>query len=99
MCHGDTRKGNEMVKSKNTKKIEKLNSDIVQIEAEIAEKQKKLEEMKKERTELENVEIVSLVRGASLSVDDVAEIISGYSPVVKKGFDKPEQQNMKGNEN
>ena len=61
-----------MVKSKNTKKIEKLNSDIVQVEAEIAEKQKKLEEMKKERTELENVEIVSLVRGASLSVDDVA---------------------------
>ena len=87
VCHGDTRKGNEMVKSKNTKKIEKLKSDIVQVENEIAEKQKKLEEMKKEMTELENVEIVSLVRGASLSVDEIAEIVEAYAPVVKKGID------------
>lgn len=76
-----------MVKSKNTKKIEKLKSDIVQVEIEIAEKQKKLEEMKKEMTELENVEIVSLVRGASLSVDEIAEIVEAYAPVVKKGID------------
>ncbi|MBQ5320268.1 MAG: DUF4315 family protein [Oscillospiraceae bacterium] len=76
-----------MVKSKNTKKIEKLKSDIVQVENEIAEKQKKLEEMKKEMTELENVEIVSLVRGASLSVDEIAEIVEAYAPVVKKGID------------
>ena len=61
------------------KKMSRLSAEISQLEKSIAESQEKL----KEKTEVENTEIVSLIRKADLSVDDIAELISDLKTVKK----------------
>lgn len=53
-------------------KIEKLNRDIEKTEAKIAELQDKLRDLKKQKTELENNELVSLCRDNGISPADLA---------------------------
>ena len=53
-------------------KIEKLNRDIEKTEAQIAELQDKLRDLKKQKTELENNELVSLCRDNGISPADLA---------------------------
>ncbi len=57
-------------------KINRISADIVQLEKEIAEKQKKLSVLKESKTETENSEIISIIRNADLSVEDIAELVS-----------------------
>lgn len=61
----------------------KLSAEISQLEKSIAESQEKLTALRKEKTEVENTEIVSLIRKADLSVDDIAELISDLKTVKK----------------
>lgn len=72
------------------KKTAKLNAEIQQLEAQIAKDNKKLSSLKEAKTEAENTEIISLVRGADLSVDDIAELISDFTSVKKSPL-KPEK--------
>lgn len=65
------------------KKMSKLSAEILQLEKSMAEIQEKLTALKKEKTEVENTEIVSLIRKANLSVDDIAELISDLKTVKK----------------
>lgn len=65
------------------KKMSKLSAEILQLEKSIAESQEKLAALRKEKTEIENTEIVSLIRKADLSVDDIAELISDLKAVKK----------------
>lgn len=65
------------------KKMLKLSAEISQLEKSIAESQEKLTALRKEKTEVENTEIVSLIRKADLSVDDIAELISDLKTVKK----------------
>lgn len=65
------------------KKMLKLSAEISQLEKSIAESQEKLTALRKEKTEIENTEIVSLIRKADLSVDDIAELISDLKTVKK----------------
>ncbi len=90
------------------KRIAKINSEILQIGKSIKESQEKLEALKKEKIEIENTEIVSLIRKADLSVDDVAELISDLTTVRKSNVNKTEAQTseaavtnsfLKGNDN
>ena len=53
-------------------KIEKLNRDIEKTEAKIAELQDKLRDLKKQKTELENNELISLCRDNGISPADLA---------------------------
>lgn len=59
-------------------KIRKLTEDIEKTERIIDENKKKLTELKNAKTEAENAEIISIVRNAELSADDIAELISGF---------------------
>lgn len=61
----------------NRRKLTKLNTDIEQLEKTIEESKKKLTALKAAKLEAENAEIISLVRNADLSVDDIADLISG----------------------
>lgn len=61
----------------------KLSAEISQLEKSIAESQEKLTALRKEKTEVENTEIVSLIRKADLSVDDIADLISDLKTVKK----------------
>ena len=90
------------------KRIAKINSEISQLEQSIKENQKKLEALKNEKTEIENAEIVSLIRKADLSVDDIADLISDLTTVKKSTVNKTEAQTsvavaanniLKGNDN
>lgn len=65
------------------KKMSRLSAEISQLEKSIAESQEKLTALRKEKTEIENTEIVSLIRKADLSVDDIAELISDLKAVKK----------------
>lgn len=53
-------------------KIEKLNRDIEKTETKIAELQEKLGDLKKQKTELENNELISLCRDNGISPADLA---------------------------
>lgn len=61
----------------NRRKLTKLNTEIEQLEKNIEESKKKLATLKAAKLEAENAEIISLVRNADLSVDDIADLISG----------------------
>lgn len=63
--------------------MSRLSAEISQLEKSIAESQEKLTALRKEKTEIENTEIVSLIRKADLSVDDIAELISDLKAVKK----------------
>lgn len=65
------------------KKMSKLSAEISQLEKSIAESQEKLTALRKAKTEIENTEIVSLIRKADLSVDDIAKLISNLKAVKK----------------
>lgn len=88
--------------STSKKKTAKLNAEIQQLEAQIAESNKKLSALKEAKTEAENTEIISIVRGADLSVEDVAELISDLTAVKKVPQQSEKQtvadENLKGEE-
>ncbi|MCM1529760.1 MAG: DUF4315 family protein [Alistipes sp.] len=83
------------------KKTAKLNAEIQQLEAQIADSNKRLSALKEAKTEAENTEIISIIRGADLSVDDIAELISDLT-AVKKTPQQSEKQaadtDLKGEE-
>ena len=90
------------------KKMSRICSEIAQLEKSIAESQEKLTALRKEKTEIENTEIISLIRKADLSVDDVAELISDLTTVKKTNVSTissptaetvAENNTLKGNDN
>lgn len=60
-------------------KVNKISADIIQLEKEITERQKRLSVLKESKTEAENSEIISIIRNADLSVDDIAELVSEFN--------------------
>ena len=56
-------------------KIQKINSDIDKTKAKISEFQAKLRELEKQKNELENADIISAVRGADISLADLAVLL------------------------
>ena len=65
------------------KKVDKLSAEIQQLEAQIAEKKEKLASLKEAKLEAENTEIISIIRNADLSVEDIQEMISDLTSVKK----------------
>ena len=74
------------------KKISKLADDIAALENTIKENTRKLQELKEEKTELENSEIISIIRKAGLSVEDIADLIDSTTAQTQV---KPQNQEDK----
>ena len=60
-------------------KVNKISADIIQLEKEITERQKRLLLLKESKTEAENSEIISIIRNAELSVEDIAKLVSEFN--------------------
>ena len=56
-------------------KIERVDKDIQKTKDKLSEFQTRLRELEKQKTELENMEIVEAVRGMDISLADLAAII------------------------
>ena len=56
-------------------KIQKVVNEMDKTKAKISEFQAKLRELEKQKTELENAEIVEAVRGMDISLADLAAIL------------------------
>ena len=56
-------------------KIERVSKDIDKTKDKISEFQTKLRELEKQKTELENMEIVDAVRGMDISLTDLAALL------------------------
>jgi len=56
-------------------KIERVCKEIDKTKGKINEQQARLRELEKQKTELENVEIVDTVRGLDISFADLAELL------------------------
>ena len=56
-------------------KIERVSKDIQKTREKINEFQTKLRELEKQKTELENLEIVDAVRGMDISLTDLADLL------------------------
>ena len=56
-------------------KIERVNKDIEKTKVKLSEQQARLRELEKQRTELENMEIVDVVRGMDISLADLAAML------------------------
>lgn len=75
------------------RKISKLTDDIAALEKTIKENTTKLAELKEEKLEAENTEMISLIRKAGLSVEDIEEMIGGsISQVLQKP--KTQEENI-----
>ena len=61
-------------------KIKKINTEYEKNAAKIAELQGRQAELDKQRTELENLDIIGLVRGVGLDPDQLAALIRAASP-------------------
>ena len=65
-------------------KIERVCKEIDKTKGKISEQQTRLRELEKQKTELENTEIVDVVRGMNISFADLAEVLkaarTGSSP-------------------
>lgn len=57
------------------KKLSKLTDDIATLEKTIEENKQKLVELKEEKAAIENSEIISIIRKAGLSVEDIENLI------------------------
>jgi len=56
-------------------KIERVSKDIEKTKGKISEFQTRLRELEKQKTELENVEIVDVVRGMNITITDLAALL------------------------
>ena len=56
-------------------KIQKIVTEIAKVKSRIATQQARLRELEKQKTELENTEIVGMVRGLEVTPEELATII------------------------
>jgi len=61
-------------------KIKKIDSEYEKNAAKITELQARQRELEEERTNLENLDIIGLVRGMGLTPDQLAALIQGARP-------------------
>ena len=61
-------------------KIMRVCNEIDKVKTKISEFQSKLRELERQRTELENINIVETVRGMNISFADLAELLKAVRP-------------------
>jgi hypothetical protein len=58
-----------------TSRTAKIQTEIDKAKVKLADQQNKIRELEAKRTELENMEIVDVVRGMSISLEDLAAML------------------------
>ena len=71
-------------------KLKKINTEYKKNAAKIAELQARQAELTKQRTELENLDIIGMVRGVGLDPDQLAALIHAAHPVKQEDADHGE---------
>lgn len=71
-------------------KIERIHKDIEKTKDKISEFQARLRELEKQKTELENTEIVDVVRGMDISITDLAALLKTAHAASGHFVQKPE---------
>ena len=79
-------------------KIEKVTREISRTKDRISEQQAKLRDLEKQKTELENTEIVETVRGMEISFADLATLLQSMKSTSRQNNPKstPKQNAKKG---
>lgn len=57
------------------KALKKVNNEIEKIEAQLALLQARLQELKEQRTQLENAEMIAAIRNANFNAEDMLAVI------------------------
>jgi hypothetical protein len=69
-----------------TSRTVKIDAEILKVRAKISEQQDKLRELEKKRTECENMEIVDIVRGMNVPLDELVNMLQALkSEPAKQG--------------
>ena len=72
-----------------TSKTAKIEAEIGKVKAKISEYQSKLKELEGKKSAIENTEIVDMVRGMSISLDELATLLqSAKNPVTSGQLDQ-----------
>lgn len=80
-------------------KLKKVISDMKKIEDKIGLLQGKWEELNKQKTEFENLEIIGLIRGAKISTENLTDVITAYRSKSGVPFSSGKQEENKNEEN
>lgn len=80
-------------------KLKKVQSDMKKIEDKIGLLQIKWEELNRQKTELENLEIIGLIRGAKISTENLNDVITAYRSKSGMPFSTEKQEETKNDEN
>ncbi len=81
-----------------TSKSAKIQTEIEKVKAKITEQQARLKELEQKKMEAENTEIVDIVRGLSISLDDLPALLqtiqagSGMEQSVPKAADPNDKE-------
>ena len=65
-------------------KIKKIDSEYEKNAAKITELQARQRELEKQRLELENLDIIGIVRNMGLTPDQLAALVQGAKPTIEK---------------
>ena len=80
-------------------KLKKVLSDMKKIEDKIGLLQGKWEELNKQKTEFENLEIIGLIRGAKISTENLTDVITAYRNKSGVPISSGKQEENKNEEN
>lgn len=80
-------------------KLKKVLSDMKKTEDKIGLLQGKWEELNRQKTELENLEIIGLIRGAKISTENLNDVITAYRSKSGVPFSSQKQEENNHEEN
>lgn len=80
-------------------KLKKVLADMKKIEDKMVLLQGKWEELNKQKTEYENLEIIGLIRGAKISTENLNDVITAYRQKSGVHFSSKKQEETKNEEN
>ena len=80
-------------------KLKKVLADMKKIEDKIGLLQGKWEELNRQKTELENLEIIGLIRSAKITTENLNDVITAYRSKNGVPFSSEKQEEIKNEEN
>lgn len=79
-------------------RLKKVLSDMKKIEDKMVLLQGKWDELNKQKTEFENLEIIGLIRGAKISTENLNDVITAYRKKSGVPFSSEKQEENKNEE-
>ena len=80
-------------------KLKKVLSDMKKVEDKMELLQGKWEELNKQKTEFENLEIIGLIRSAKITTENLNDVITAYRSKNGVPFSSKKQEENKNEEN